>query len=349
MISELRISNFRCYKDLKITGFKTLNIIVGDNGAGKTALLEAIFLVLNNNAEISLRMKAHRGFENQYTGTIGLIEEALWREYFNDGNWDEPIQIETRGTEPHSRKLSIVKSNEISAYSVVAGSEDQQRPSPIQFEWEGAEGNKFTARAIVAGNGIQVPAGPPVYPETFLFPANTSVSSTEVAQRFSVLSQVGDEVDFIKLFTREFPIIKGLSIEVVGGLPVVHATLSGARKKQAINSVSGGINRTLAIMLTMAISSGSVVLADEIENGLYHKHKLPVVRSLVQMTQEKRSQLFLTTHDEEWLKALVEASERELRDIALFRVERDESGYPHVVRFDGLDLEAAIEYGADVR
>lgn len=44
MIDSVHIKNFRCFEDHSIKGLGTVNIVVGDNGAGKTALLEALFL-----------------------------------------------------------------------------------------------------------------------------------------------------------------------------------------------------------------------------------------------------------------------------------------------------------------
>ena len=44
MIKNIEIKNFRCFDKLKVLGFERVNLISGKNNAGKTALLEAIFL-----------------------------------------------------------------------------------------------------------------------------------------------------------------------------------------------------------------------------------------------------------------------------------------------------------------
>jgi len=46
VINEIDIRRFRCFEHLHISECKRVNVIVGDNGVGKTALLEAIFLAL---------------------------------------------------------------------------------------------------------------------------------------------------------------------------------------------------------------------------------------------------------------------------------------------------------------
>ena len=45
-IRKVKIHNFKCYKDFEITLEEGLNIVVGDNEAGKSTILEAINLAL---------------------------------------------------------------------------------------------------------------------------------------------------------------------------------------------------------------------------------------------------------------------------------------------------------------
>lgn len=48
-ISKMKIHNFKCYRDFEIDLEEGLNIIVGDNEAGKSTILEAINLALTGN------------------------------------------------------------------------------------------------------------------------------------------------------------------------------------------------------------------------------------------------------------------------------------------------------------
>lgn len=45
-IRKVKIHNFKCYRDFEITLEEGLNIVVGDNEAGKSTILEAINLAL---------------------------------------------------------------------------------------------------------------------------------------------------------------------------------------------------------------------------------------------------------------------------------------------------------------
>lgn len=45
-IRKVKIHNFKCYRDIEIALEEGLNIIIGDNEAGKSTILEAINLAL---------------------------------------------------------------------------------------------------------------------------------------------------------------------------------------------------------------------------------------------------------------------------------------------------------------
>ena len=45
MIDELTLTNFRCFKDLKISFTPGINLITGINGSGKTSILESLYLL----------------------------------------------------------------------------------------------------------------------------------------------------------------------------------------------------------------------------------------------------------------------------------------------------------------
>jgi DNA replication and repair protein RecF len=44
MIKSIKLTNYRNYNDIKIDFLKGINIIIGDNGVGKTSLIEAIYI-----------------------------------------------------------------------------------------------------------------------------------------------------------------------------------------------------------------------------------------------------------------------------------------------------------------
>jgi len=45
MLDRLRIRNYRVFGDLEVTRLSRVNVVAGGNNAGKTSLLEALFLL----------------------------------------------------------------------------------------------------------------------------------------------------------------------------------------------------------------------------------------------------------------------------------------------------------------
>jgi hypothetical protein len=220
--------------------------------------------------------------------------------------------------------------------------------TPIQFYWRDAKGSLHHATPIITPNGVQIKTSDEYLPNFFFFSSSHGVTASENASRLSDLSQQNKLAEFVRQFAEEYPWISNLGLEVSGGLPAVFATLAGNEKKLPLGAVSGGINRTLSIMLALASRDRSVMLIDEIEHGIYYRHKAAVWRLLLKFARKHESQIFLTTHDEEWLSALAEATGDDTDDIGLWRLERGANG-PELFVFDGDTFKDAVEGGAELR
>ena len=109
MIDSIILHNFRCFKDTRIDNCRRLNVIVGDNGSGKTALLEALFLTLSGSIEVSVRFRQQRGLDGSLAGTARNIEQALWRDYFYALDWNNSISVKLTGSGDEVRSLDITR------------------------------------------------------------------------------------------------------------------------------------------------------------------------------------------------------------------------------------------------
>ena len=75
MLRDLTIQNYRCFKDFHIDGLARVNLIVGMNNSGKTSLLEAVNLLVNQlDLQCLLDLLHNRGEMAIQQTTMGLGE-----------------------------------------------------------------------------------------------------------------------------------------------------------------------------------------------------------------------------------------------------------------------------------
>jgi AAA15 family ATPase/GTPase len=87
MFRALSITGFRGFSKLKIPQLDRFNLFLGQNNVGKTALLEAIFLLVGpTTPELTVRISGFRGIE-QFRND----PEELWGWFFYNKNLKSTI------------------------------------------------------------------------------------------------------------------------------------------------------------------------------------------------------------------------------------------------------------------
>lgn len=348
MINEIAIKHFRCFDNLNIKGCKRINVLVGDNGSGKTAILEAIFLGLGSSSDLANRYRQIRGIEGLSRGTPRKLGDSFYADLFHNLDDTKDINIALLGSGPEARKLRIAREGAKFDFS---GFRNAGHTSlfGVVFIWTDADGREFFALPTINNGQPYFPSTGEELPAFFYFAAGGAISSVENAERFSILSRSETQGDLIKLFSDEYKWIKNLSIEVIAGGVGVYARVSGVGEKIHIANISGGINRFLSVILGIKSAKNSIVIVDELDNGLYYKHQRKYWEYLISSVRESEGQIFISTHSLEWIQALVTAAGDQNDDIALWRIEKQDRGQPTVLTFSGDEIKDGIEYGADVR
>ena len=112
MYEKFHVKNFRCFEDLQINDLGRVNLIAGKNNVGKTALLEAMYLLAGNRESRtllrrypSLRRRFARDFEPESRSL------ASWCTVFKDFETSSPIEITADTSKfPHcEREESLVR------------------------------------------------------------------------------------------------------------------------------------------------------------------------------------------------------------------------------------------------
>lgn len=353
MIKSLEVRSFRCFKFLALENLKQINIIVGDNGSGKTALCEALFLPGGVGPEIYFRTRSWRGgVETQFSADRENYE-SLWRELFYSLDQQQTVVIRFSDSESRERKLRVYygdRQTEL-AISLATASTSAAFESatirPVTFEWTTETGNVFPLTPEFTADGLRLPKMSESYPLIFMS-ATAVFNAADNAKRFSALSKRQREKTVVDSVRRIFPTVQDLSVEVVGMNPVIHATVKGLPEKLPIGSLSAGLSKYVGILLAVASVPGGVVIIDEIENGFYYTKFASVWDGITHSCEENNTQLFVTTHSMEFLRAALPSVSQKLGSFELLRTEKPD-GFCTVKQFSGKEFEAGLVQGIEFR
>ncbi|HET6406718.1 MAG TPA: AAA family ATPase [Chthoniobacteraceae bacterium] len=314
MIRTVEIENFRGIGKARITDAARINIMVGPNGTGKTAFLEAMFLAGGNSPENLMKTRAFRGREG---GEVQVDPRRLADFLLADAFRDPALgraSIKMMGDDGEDRSVEILNTE---AATIMSPSGDQAVTEVgLTFNWEGPQGRATSQPRLVA-EGLRMDmvfAGPGVH----FFPARVNISERETASAFSRLSVEGREGDFVAAFLKEFPQLTDIGVEAPNGAPSLHARLP-SRRKLPLTMISGGISHLAGMLIRLAANPKSVLLIDEIENGFYHDRYSSIWRTLYDMCVKNDCQIFATSHSLECLNALVDALPNHASDVRFLR------------------------------
>lgn len=350
MIESLRIANFRCFENLQLHGLRRVNVLVGRNASGKTALCEGVFLAAGGAPEIALRLRLWRGLAQQIQVHVDRRSyEFLWRDLFFGLDQKKAISIETVGSPANTRLLTISYGEEALFTFPSEGHEpDASIIVPIVFEWRDASGRSSRVEVKVTPNGLNLGGLREAMPTAFFANAPLAGGAAENAARFSDLSKEKRDGEVVEALREEFPFIEGLSVEVSGGLPTVYAAVSYLPEKIPVALLSGGINKLLSVLLAVASLPGGVVLVDEIENGFYYDRLESVWSALLRFCRRYDAQLIASTHSLECLRAVGPSLKGHDAEFCLVRTER-RNGRCVARAFPGSRLEDALLSDVEVR
>ena len=362
MIKSLHAENFRCFKELDLADLQRVNVVVGRNATGKTALLEAIRLALGATPSVLWAMNPSRGYFSGITQPMSReVFESLWNSYFFNFNASKPITTNCGDSEGRHATLRVFYDLKTSVTLVPPQQPQQQAgqvlPSafipPLAFERSSFSGESSTLYASVQAQGnVNFDAGSELGQVTEFFPSSSlNYNPMLPIQMFSQLSIQRRERPIVKAVREEFePSLETLDVlsPNIPQQPGIYAGLRYLKEKLPIGYLSAGISRFVAMLSAVLIRTKGVVLIDEIENGLSYKVFPALWKYLLELSTENDTQIFASTHSLECVRGLLPAMEGHEGEITLLRAERL-NGSSGVTLVPGKFLEAAIDQGVEVR
>lgn len=348
MINRLELRNFRCFKQLDIS-LKRFNVVVGESASGKTALMEALFLLGGGSPEIYFRLRNWRGFSRNLnlTGTRESYQ-SLFRDLFYNFDQNAGAILQSQDSSAGSRKLEISYGDSKEYGLDLQGPEPHAFTlSPLNFKWI-VEGRVHNTSLFFKEGRFAIEGSAPVAALAYYNSINTTTFETSSA--FSSLSRKFRSTSLVKMIASIYPQVKDVTLELIGGDPTL-CVATDLQERLPIGDLSGGVTKFVSIALGIIANPNGTVIVDEIESGFYYKDMPAVWAALVNLCLEEKVQLVVSTHSYEFLKAAapVLAAEGIAKDSQLMRSEVNAEGARVIKKVPAHSLESATSLDFEVR
>ena len=345
MLERIHITNFHRFRELEVPRATRINVITGSNNAGKTSLLEAIFLLSStgNPSKVNIGRDLRRLLEDAQKPAA--VEEILWKWMFSGLDTGTSIKIAADHAESGSISVRISLEENGEAWR------DADAPASNLLTMQYFRNDKKVADNIYEVNNMRVQfktwsgSATISFIAVILF-AYLDTPAGVAAGRLGRLRKQkrGDLV--LRALQVIDPRLQSIEENSSTGSPMIWGDIIGMPELVPLPVMGGGMVHIANLALALAMAEGGVFLVDEIENGIHHAVLADVWRVIDDMSRDLGTQVFVTTHSYECLRAAASVVEGD--DLSIHRLEID-GDETRCVTLDRSQIDGVIEYGMEVR
>lgn len=369
MIQSLHISGYRGFADFTAEGLARVNLIVGRNNAGKTALLEVVHLVCaEGDPHVFLQAALRRGEliqtnadPSQIRSLNALVDPRhlfLGHGYESDKKIriqadDKAFEVRIEdipppplGTEPSTNSATLTGVSEHPIGSRFLLFHFPLSPDGgILMDVASTQMARINRRIAIAGK----PFPPAVFvPTSFLSASSLSSLWTEVQLRgaeeivVNALKVIEPDIRSI-VFLATGP--RGREVESGAGIVVQ----MGDGGRVPLGSLGEGMKRMLVLATAIVAAAGGTLIVDEIDTGLHYSTLSRVWELVTAAAIANDVQVFATTHSADCVRGMemLCSARPELQpEVALHKIV---AGQRKSLRLGGDKLALALEGDLEVR
>ena len=351
---NIDIKNFRGINHLTIDDFSRVNVFLGQNNSGKSSVLEAIFLLAgmsNPDLPLGLNKVRTRIFRNTY------LQEVRYQ--FYNLNLKNTPEFSSQQMDGISRHLQMRLFHTETADDYVQSideplilSETENRPNTLEmlFDITTDNGTKhFRSSLFVNQPDASSRQVPKEYVEknlAVLFSAD--LQSGNLANDLSELfkrKQKNTLLEHLQKFDTRINAIEILNNDVYIGFDDIKEMLPA--------SMSGdGLRRYLNIVAGSANPSNTMILIDEIDNGLHYSAYKKLWEAIFALAAATNKQVFITTHSKETLCSLngmLEEHPEYQQDMRLYTIAKTLKKGHQAYKYTYEGLSGACENNVELR
>ena len=350
MFKQIEIKNFRGIRELKVENLKKFNVFVGDNGSGKTSILDAVYISINpNNPDLSRKTNTFRNIDE------GLERlERFWKSFFYNFSSDNNVSINCLSIENEKRNIKIkpLREEYLKSFDEKSkiSSDSKMKKNIIGLDINfDINGKKYKSAIKINQQEQKIPTGEVLfrflsrtdekYKEllTGVYANSSTIQDQSNASR--ALSNILNSkkksrvVEFLKNFKESIS-----DIYLDGGK--INILDDDFDESVLLNTYGDGLVRGLSYYLS-ALNNNNIILIDEVENGLHWSKQMVVFEYLYKISEEfKDVQFFMTSHSYDTVKSLYKTANDFgfMDDVNICRVESVD-GKSRIEYFNENDLK----------
>ncbi|QTO95847.1 ATP/GTP-binding protein [Helicobacter pylori] len=323
MIQSIRIKNFKNFKNTQIDGFTKLNIITGQNNAGKSNLLEALYYLVGKSMHPCTNVleiydnirKEPLTSESKSLMFYGLdTEKEIQIVTTLDNNQTLDLQIKFIASE----KQKVIESQ------IIPTAEQTQMPSQLNFTLKKnneeiyndhlniTKAYNFPPIPNQSGYNRQFKNFDPNQLQKLLpFESATIIPSDVVYRQAHMIQAVSKicsnnqlEEELNKHLNQFDNNIQSISFNTNNQLKL---KVKNIKEKLPLSAFGDGLKKYLHIVSAFMADNAKTIYIDEVENGLHFSRMRLLLKNIIDFINNNKDgnlQVFMTTHNQEFIEIL---------------------------------------------
>jgi|JI6StandDraft_1071083.scaffolds.fasta_scaffold00329_5 hypothetical protein len=343
MLESLTIKGFRGHKECSFERLARVNLLVGPNNAGKTAVLDAVELLVRDGHPRTIASLASRrageyanAFDYREGDSLPPAVRYLFHGYGDSGK--ASLELISTGKPARVLTMSWEDRSEDGVYPQAAAIQILRNGK--SKETLGVGTHTVAPSSMMRGRERVQFVSPLGATAASLRPLWSSiVGNPDEDQVLAALQILDDRLDRVVFSTDidEDP------------SPKIFVRLKGVRERVPLSSLGDGMRRMLGIAIRAVKARDGWLVLDEVDSGLHFSAMQRLWRWLITYARESNTQVFATTHSSDCVNALgwLHRADPTITESAgLFRLE---PGEVEATRYTAGELQVVAENGLEVR
>lgn len=311
MFDKIKIERFRGIKYASIEGFKQINLFFGKNNCGKSSLLESIFLASGlSNPLLPIHVNFMRGYNKSRLHDLKL-------DFYNLDS-TLPIHIRMENEEKRDLSISLFEQNlnnvSLNADNANIISNRDEEKYGLKFEFQ-VNDKTFESQLRFEADVTRV------LPKEYV----ESLRCTYLSPKYDFNASIQGLKNILQNKDEHF-IVEGLQLIEPRVKDFIYTDNEmlvdvGLEKRIPVNMMGDGARKIVSLLTAVYDCKDGALLVDEISNGFHYSVMGNLWKVLIDAAIRNNTQLFITTHDTDSIKGLLDAAIDKYNDlVAAFKL-----------------------------